>query len=487
MFNKKKEIFSLRKLSVGLVSACIGTLLGTSKVVFADAQNNNQDTDLNDPIVLQNPSAASAQDALNSYVVNTANPNQASADANLDGEHSSYTIKTEQRPFDEDAHQIQNPVLSSQLNLAINRDLAVKIVLPIELEHSDKLSDITQDVSSLNENYLKAQDVAHRIKIQEQVLHGTGKTSAVSLKDVPTNVNSIQKVSEPVQQRLTQESPKEKNAQPDLNTRFNQAKVALDEYTKRGTQSEVTNVDLTLTRSQALNLAQDLLANTGVDDTNREAKAQHAHKTQKKDVKRVKKQKTDGHTALVKPVDNALKLQSPMRDPERIIDKAKTARINEGMLNNKLKANVKQKPVVLANSMLMASLRNAQTNKEVMPKSIDSSKVRLDLDWHVINFKNHYHVNNNMGFDGFNLPKVGHYRLQLIKYDTNAFQVSFAYLSDEVIQPKTHVFNISQTNNGYTLKVSEADVAHRVLKQVKSYKITNFKQLNRVINFYANK
>ena len=90
MFNKRKEIFSLRKLSVGLVSACIGTLLGTSKVVFADAQNNNQDTDLNDPIVLQNSSAASAQDALNSYVVNTANPNQASADANLDGDHSSY-------------------------------------------------------------------------------------------------------------------------------------------------------------------------------------------------------------------------------------------------------------------------------------------------------------------------------------------------------------------------------------------------------------
>ena len=372
-------------------------------------------------------------------------------------------------------------MLSSQLNLAINRDLADKIVLPIELDHSDKLNDITQDASSLNENYLKAQDVAQRIKIQDQVLRGTGKTSAVSLKDVPTDVNNIQKISEPVQQRLTQESPKEKSAQLDLNTRFNQAKVALDEYTKRGTQSEVTNVDLTLTRSQALNLAQDLLANTSVDDTNREAKAQ------KKDVKRVKKQKTNDHTASVKPADNALKLQSPMRDPERIIDKAKTARINEGLLNNKIKANVKQKPVVLANSMLMASLRNAQTNKEVMPKQIDSSKVRLDLDWHVINFKNHYHVNNNMGFDGFNLPKVGHYRLQLIKYDTNAFQVSFAYLSDEVIQPKTHVFNISQTNNGYTLKVSEADVAHRVLKQVKSYKITNFKQLNRVINFYANK
>ena len=446
MFKNAKQVFSLRKLTIGLVSACVSlAFLAANQTVHADELNDIDVNSVNSTLTQTVETPISDDTKFNNVTINT---NQ---DNGLDSENSSYTIKTEQRPFDSETHQIVNPELSSQLNLAINQDLAQKIVLPIELAHTQiPESDLTVDSKKIANN-----DLLVNIEV-------TNNTDKHAIQQAPvsqtkTVLNQVQNNVQPVQSLI----------QPN---------------------NTITAVDMTLSRKQAISLAQELLQNTSVTPSvqeNRELNSQ------------VQNSASQTHIRPSEAVKNSDKHDYTKQTENRVTESNKP--INDQQIkqaNNDLQHNIREEHVNKHNkpsnkkitkpvSLVEANIVYKQ-HQYMQPKTKDNSKVQFDLDWHVANFKSYYHVNNYLGLDGFNLPKVGRYRLQLIKHDTNAFKVSFAYISDNIIDKKIHVFNISQQTKGYLLKVSEVDIAHRILKPVQQYNVNTFKQLNQIINRYVN-
>lgn len=437
MFKNAKQVFSLRKLTIGLVSACVSlAFLAANQTVHADELNDIDINSANSTLTQTVETPISDDTKFNNVTINT---NQ---DNGLDSEKSSYTIKTEQRPFDSETHQIVNPELSSQLNLAINQDLAQKIVLPIELEHTQiPESDLTVDSKKITNNDLLVNTDKHVIQ-------------QVPVSQTKTVLNQVQPVQSLIQPNNT-----------------------------------ITAVDMTLSRKQAISLAQELLQNTDVTPSvqeNRELNMQ------------AQKNASQTHIMPSKAVKNSDKHNYTKSIENRVTEANKP--INDQQIkqaNNDLQHNIREEHVNKhnkpANKKITKPVSLVEANvvykphQYMQPKTKDDSKVQFDLDWHVANFKSYYHVNNYLGLDGFNLPKIGRYRLQLIKHDTNAFKVSFAYISDTIIDKKIHVFNISQQNKGYLLKVSEVDIAHRILKPVQQYNAKTFKQLNQIINRYVSK
>ena len=440
MFKNAKQVFSLRKLTIGLVSACVSlAFLAANQTVHADELNDidvNSTNSANTTLTQTIETPISDDTKFNNVTINT---NQ---DNSLDSENSSYTIKTEQRPFDSETHQIVNPELSSQLNLAINQDLAQKIVLPIELEHTQILeSDLTVDSKKIANNDLLVNTDKHVIQ-------------QVPVSQTKTVLNQVQPVQSLIQ-----------------------------------TNHNITAVDMTLSRKQAISLAQELLQNTSVTPSvqeNRELNSQSQNSASQAHIMPSKAVKNNTKHNYTKSIENRVtEANKPINDHQ--IKQA----------NNDLQHNIREEHVNKhnkpANKKITKPVSLVEANIVYKPhqymssKTKDNSKVQFDLDWHVANFKSYYHVNNYLGLDGFNLPKVGRYRLQLIKHDTNAFKVSFAYISDNIIDKKIHVFNISQQTKGYLLKVSEVNVAHRILKPVHQYNVKTFKQLNQIINRYVSK
>lgn len=440
MFKNAKQVFSLRKLTIGLVSACVSlAFLAANQTVHADELNDidvNSTNSANTTLTQTVETPISDDTKFNNVTINT---NQ---DNSLDSENSSYTIKTEQRPFDSETHQIVNPELSSQLNLAINQDLAQKIVLPIELEHTQiPESDLTVDSKKIANNALFVNTDKHVIQ-------------QVPVSQTKTVLNQVQPVQSLIQ-----------------------------------TNHNITAVDMTLSRKQAISLAQELLQNTSVTPSvqeNRKLNSQAQNSASQTHIRPSKAVKNNAkHNYTKQTEDHVTEANKPANDQQ--IKQA----------NNDLQHNIREEHVnkhnKLANKKITKPVSLVEANivykphQSMLPKTKDNSKVQFDLDWHVANCKSYYHVNNYLGLDGFNLPKVGRYRLQLIKHDTNAFKVSFAYISDNIIDKKIHVFNISQQNKDYLLKVSEVDVAHRILKPVHQYNVKTFKQLNQIINRYVSK
>lgn len=440
MFKNAKQVFSLRKLTIGLVSACVSlAFLAANQTVHADELNDidvNSTNSANSTLTQTVETPISDDTKFNNVTINT---NQ---DNSLDSENSSYTIKTEQRPFDSETHQIVNPELSSQLNLAINQDLAQKIVLPIELEHTQiPESDLTVDSKKIANNDLLVNTDKHVIQ-------------QVPVSQTKTVLNQVQPVQSLIQ-----------------------------------TNNNITAVDMTLSRKQAISLAQELLQNTSVTPSVQENRELHSQ---------VQNSASQTHIISSEAVKNNSKHNYTKSIENRVTEANKP--INDQQIkqaNNDLQHNIREEHVNKhnkpANKKITKPVSLVEANvvykphQYMSPKTKDDSKVQFDLDWHVANFKSYYHVNNYLGLDGFNLPKVGRYRLQLIKHDTNAFKVSFAYISDTIIDKKIHVFNISQQNKGYLLKVSEVDIAHRILKPVHQYNVKTFKQLNQIINRYVSK
>lgn len=446
MFKNAKQVFSLRKLTIGLVSACVSlAFLAANQTVHADELTDIDvnSTNFTNTTLTQTVETPISDDTKFNNV--TININQ---DNGLDSENSSYTIKTEQRPFDSETHQIVNPELSSQLNLAINQDLAQKIVLPIELEHTQiPESDLTVDSKKIANNNLL---------VNTEVTNNTDKHA---IQQVPVSqTKSVLNQVQPVQSLIQ--------------TNYN-----------------ITAVDMTLSRQQAISLAQELLQNTDVAPSvqeNREFNSQvqnSASKTHSMPSEAVKNSNKHNYTKSIENrVTEANKPIYAQQIKQANNDLQHNIREEHANKHNKPANKKITKPVSLVEANVVY-----KPHQYMQPKTKDNAKVQFDLDWHVANFKSYYHVNNYLGLDGFNLPKVGRYRLQLIKHDTNAFKVSFAYISDTIIDKKIHVFNISQQNKGYLLKVSEVDIAHRILKPVQQYNVKTFKQLNQIINRYVSK
>lgn len=446
MFKNAKQVFSLRKLTIGLVSACVSlAFLAANQTVHADELNDidvNSTNFTNTTLTQTVEMPISDATKFNNVTINI---NQ---DNGLDSENSSYTIKTEQRPFDSETHQIVNPELSSQLNLAINQDLAQKIVLPIELEHTQiPESDLTVDSKKIANNALF---------VNTEVTNNTDKHA---IQQVPVSqTKSVLNQVQPVQSLIQ-------------------------------TNHNITAVDMTLSRQQAISLAQELLQNTDVAPSvqeNRELNSQVQNSASKTHIMPSEADKNNAKHNYTKSIEN------------RVTEANKPANAHQiKQANNDLQHNIREEHVNKhnkpANKKITKPVSLVEANvvykphQYMQPKTKDNAKVQFDLDWHVANFKSYYHVNNYLGLDGFNLPKVGRYRLQLIKHDTNAFKVSFAYISDTIIDKKIHVFNISQQNKGYLLKVREVDIAHRILKPVQQYNVKTFKQLNQIINRYVSK
>lgn len=446
MFKNAKQVFSLRKLTIGLVSACVSlAFLAANQTVHADELTDKDvnSTNFTNSTLTQTVETPISDDTkFNNVTINTNHDNS------LDSENSSYTIKTEQRPFDSETHQIVNPELSSQLNLAINQDLAQKIVLPIELEHTQiPESDLTVDSKKIANNALF---------VNTEVTNNTDKHA---IQQVPVSqTKSVLNQVQPVQSLIQ-------------------------------TNHNITAVDMTLSRQQAISLAQELLQNTDVAPSvqeNRELNSQVQNSASKTHIMPSEADKNNAKHNYTKSIEN------------RVTEANKPANAHQiKQANNDLQHNIREEHVNKhnkpANKKITKPVSLVEANvvykphQYMQPKTKDDSKVQFDLDWHVANFKSYYHVNNYLGLDGFNLPKVGRYRLQLIKHDTNAFKVSFAYISDTIIDKKIHVFNISQQNKGYLLKVSEVDIAHRILKPVQQYNVKTFKQLNQIINRYVSK
>lgn len=446
MFKNAKQVFSLRKLTIGLVSACVSlAFLAANQTVHADELTDKDvnSTNFTNSTLTQTVETPISDDTkFNNVTINTNHDNS------LDSENSSYTIKTEQRPFDSETHQIVNPELSSQLNLAINQDLAQKIVLPIELEHTQiPESDLTVDSKKIANNALF---------VNTEVTNNTDKHA---IQQVPVSqTKSVLNQVQPVQSLIQ-------------------------------TNHNITAVDMTLSRQQAISLAQELLQNTDVAPSvqeNRELNSQVQNSASKMHIMPSEADKNNAKHNYTKSIEN------------RVTEANKPANAHQiKRANNDLQHNIREEHVNKhnkpANKKITKPVSLVEANvvykphQYMQPKTKDDSKVQFDLDWHVANFKSYYHVNNYLGLDGFNLPKVGRYRLQLIKHDTNAFKVSFAYISDTIIDKKIHVFNISQQNKGYLLKVSEVDIAHRILKPVQQYNVKTFKQLNQIINRYVSK
>lgn len=446
MFKNAKQVFSLRKLTIGLVSACVSlAFLAANQTVHADELTDKDvnSTNFTNSTLTQTVETPISDDTkFNNVTINTNHDNS------LDSENSSYTIKTEQRPFDSETHQIVNPELSSQLNLAINQDLAQKIVLPIELEHTQiPESDLTVDSKKIANNALF---------VNTEVTNNTDKHA---IQQVPVSqTKSVLNQVQPVQSLIQ-------------------------------TNHNITAVDMTLSRQQAISLAQELLQNTDVAPSvqeNRELNSQVQNSASKMHIMPSEADKNNAKHNYTKSIEN------------RVTEANKPANAHQiKQANNDLQHNIREEHVNKhnkpANKKITKPVSLVEANvvykphQYMQPKTKDDSKVQFDLDWHVANFKSYYHVNNYLGLDGFNLPKVGRYRLQLIKHDTNAFKVSFAYISDTIIDKKIHVFNISQQTKGYLLKVSEVDIAHRILKPVQQYNVKTFKQLNQIINRYVSK
>lgn len=446
MFKNAKQVFSLRKLTIGLVSACVSlAFLAANQTVHADELTDKDvnSTNFTNSTLTQTVETPISDDTkFNNVTINTNHDNS------LDSENSSYTIKTEQRPFDSETHQIVNPELSSQLNLAINQDLAQKIVLPIELEHTQiPESDLTVDSKKIANNALF---------VNTEVTNNTDKHA---IQQVPVSqTKSVLNQVQPVQSLIQ-------------------------------TNHNITAVDMTLSRQQAISLAQELLQNTDVAPSvqeNRELNSQVQNSASKTHIMPSEADKNNAKHNYTKSIEN------------RVTEANKPANAHQiKQANNDLQHNIREEHVNKhnkpANKKITKPVSLVEANvvykphQYMQPKTKDDSKVQFDLDWHVANFKSYYHVNNYLGLDGFNLPKVGRYRLQLIKHDTNAFKVSFAYISDTIIDKKIHVFNISQQTKGYLLKVSEVDIAHRILKPVQQYNVKTFKQLNQIINRYVSK